>query len=67
MFKKCGYQVVRRCIPFEKHGAILTKYHSSPYGGHFVLEKSLKTIALNTYCTSLITFKGIFINLVFIR
>ena len=35
LFKRCANQVIRRCVPQEKYEEILSKCHSSPYGGHF--------------------------------
>ena len=35
LFKRCLDQVMRRCIPQEEQLKILSKCHSSPYGGHF--------------------------------
>ena len=35
LFKKSADKVVRKYIPYEEQGAILTKCHSSPCGGHF--------------------------------
>ena len=34
-FKRCSYQVMRRCVPQEEQLEILSKCHSSPYGGQF--------------------------------
>ena len=35
LFKRCPYQVMRRCVPQEEQLEMLFKCHSSPYGGHF--------------------------------
>ena len=35
LFKRCPNQVIRRCVPQEEQLEILSKCHSSPYGGHF--------------------------------
>ena len=34
-FKRCKSQLIRRCVPQEEYDEILTKRHSSHYGGHF--------------------------------
>ena len=40
LFKRCANQVIRRCVPREKYDEMLTKCHSSPYGGQFGGEKT---------------------------
>ena len=40
LFKRCPYQVLRRCVPQEEQFEILSKCHSSPYGGHFRSKKT---------------------------
>ena len=39
LFKRCPDQVMRRCVPQEEQLEILSKCHSSPYGGHFGSQK----------------------------
>ena len=39
LFKRCTDQVMRRCVPQEEQLEILSKCHSSPYGGHFGSQK----------------------------
>ena len=40
LFKRCLDQVMRRCVPHEEQLEILSKCHSSPYGGHFGSQKT---------------------------
>ena len=40
LFKRCSDLVTRRCVPQEEQHAILSKCHSSPYGGHFGTQKT---------------------------
>ena len=35
LIKRCSDQLIRRCVPQEEQQEILSKCHSSPYGGHF--------------------------------
>ena len=35
LFKRYLDQVIRRCVPKEDQHEIISKCHSSPYGGHF--------------------------------
>ncbi|KAK8947387.1 hypothetical protein KSP39_PZI006995 [Platanthera zijinensis] len=54
LFKICVDQVIRRCIPeIEVHG-ILEKCHTSPYGGHFMGERTaLKVLEVGFYWPTL--------------
>ena len=44
LFRRCANQVVRRCVPEDEYGAILTHCHSSPYGGNFVATKTSQKV-----------------------
>ena len=35
LYKHCADQVIRRCVPEEEMGSILSHYHTLPCGGHF--------------------------------
>ncbi|XP_057784799.1 uncharacterized protein LOC131002326 [Salvia miltiorrhiza] len=35
LYRRCADMVIRRCVPEEEWGPILTQCHSSPSGGHF--------------------------------
>ena len=35
LYKHCVDQVIRRCVPEEETGSILSHCHTLPYGGHF--------------------------------
>ena len=32
--------ITRRCVPKTKQGGIIDKCHASPYGGHFVRDRT---------------------------
>ena len=34
LFRRCAYQVIRRCVPEVEYDDILAHYHFSPYGSH---------------------------------
>ena len=35
LFKQCGDDIMKRCIPDSEIPTILEQCHASPYGGHF--------------------------------
>ena len=35
LYKHCGDRVIRRCVPEEEMGRILSHFHTLPCGGHF--------------------------------
>ena len=54
LFKRCPDQVMRRCVPQEEQLEILSKCHSSPYGGHFGSQKTAqKVLQSRFFCPSL--------------
>ena len=54
LFKVCNDQLVRRCVPDWEQQAILAKCHESPYGGHFVGQKTAcKVLQCGFYWPSL--------------
>ena len=44
LFKRCPYQVMSRCVPQKEQPEILSKCHSSPYGGHFGSQKTAQKV-----------------------
>ena len=36
--------IIRRCVPETEQGGITEKYHASPYGGHFVGDRTTQKI-----------------------
>ena len=44
LFKRCAGQVIRICVSIEEYDEILTKCHSSPYGGHFSGERTAQKV-----------------------
>ena len=44
IFKRSRDQLMRRCVPQEEQHEILTKCHSSPYGGHFGSQKTTQKV-----------------------
>ena len=44
MFRRGADQVIRRCLPKDVQGGIIDKCHASPYGGHFVGERTAHKI-----------------------
>ena len=44
LFKRCKDQVMRRCVPQEEQLEILSKCHSSLYGGHFGSQKTTRKV-----------------------
>jgi len=44
LFKRCNDGLVRRCLPEEEIGNILEHCHSSDYGGHFIVDKTVGKI-----------------------
>ncbi|KAK8956680.1 hypothetical protein KSP39_PZI001268 [Platanthera zijinensis] len=54
LFKICVDQVIRRCIPEIEVHSILEKCHTSPYGGHFMGERTaLKVLEVGFYWPTL--------------
>ena len=44
MFKKGAYLIIRRCVSEGEQNKILKECHASPYGGHFVGDKTTHKI-----------------------
>ena len=40
LFKRGADMIIRRCVPESEQGKILYECHASPYGGHFVGDKT---------------------------
>ena len=39
LFRRGTYQIIRRCVAETEQAKIVDKCHSSPYGGHFAVDK----------------------------
>ena len=39
LFRRRAYQIIR-CVPEDEQGEIIDKCHASPYGGHFVGDRT---------------------------
>ena len=44
LFKRGADMIIRRCVPKSEQGKILQECHVSPYGGHFVGDKTAHKI-----------------------
>ena len=44
MFRIGTNKIIRRCVPEAEQAEILDKCHASPYGGHFVEDKTNQKI-----------------------
>ena len=44
LFKRGADMVIKRCVPESEQGNILQECHASPYGGHFVGDKTAQKI-----------------------
>ena len=44
LFKRCYDLVTRRCVPQQEQHEILSKCHSSPYGGHFGSQRTTQKV-----------------------
>ena len=53
LFKICVDQVVRRCVPKEEYHEILSKCHSSPYGGHFRGQRAAQKVLQSGFFSGL--------------
>ena len=42
--------IIRRCVPKIEQGGIMEKCHASPYGGHFVGDKTTQKILQSGFC-----------------
>ena len=49
LFRRGAYQIIKRCVPEDKQGGIIDKCHASPYGGHFVGERTVQKILLSGF------------------
>ena len=46
LFRRGAFQIIRRCVPEAEQAGILDKFHASPYGGHFVGDRTTQEILL---------------------
>ena len=54
LFRKGADIIIRRCVLETKQGEIIDKFHASPYGGHFVGDKTThKILQLGFYWPTL--------------
>ena len=44
LFKRGADMIIRRCVPENEQGKILNECHASPYGGHFLGERTAHKI-----------------------
>ena len=44
LFKRGADMIIRRCVPENEQGKIMDECHASPYGGHFLGEKTAHKI-----------------------
>ena len=44
LYKLCSDGLIRRCVPVEEVLSILFHCHSSPYGGHFGISKTIAKV-----------------------
>ena len=44
LFRRGEDKIIRRCVPENEHNKILDKCHASPYGGHFVKDRTTQKI-----------------------
>ena len=44
LFRRGADMIIRRCVPEREQGIILYEYHASPYGGHFLGDKTAHKI-----------------------
>ena len=40
LFRRGAHQIIGRCVPEYVQGGIIDKCHASPYGGHFVGDRT---------------------------
>ena len=40
LYRRGAYMIIRKCVLETKQGGIMEKCHASPYGGHFVGDKT---------------------------
>ena len=40
LFRRGADMIIRRCVPGIEQGGIMEKCHTSPYGGHFVRDRT---------------------------
>ena len=40
MFRRGADQIIKRCVLMNEQAEILDKCHASPYGGHFVGDRT---------------------------
>ena len=54
LFKYYADQIIRKCVPAEEQGGILSHCHESTCGGHFASQKTaMKVLQSGFYCPSL--------------
>ena len=54
LFRRGTYMLIRRCVPKIEQGGIMEKCHASPYGGHFVGDRTTqKILQSGFYCPTL--------------
>ena len=44
LFKRGVDQIIRICVPEDEQGGIIDKCHASPYGGHFIEDRTTQKI-----------------------
>ena len=44
LFKRGADMIIKRYVPESEQGRILYEFHASPYGGHFVGDKTVHKI-----------------------
>ena len=44
LYRRRAYMIIRKCVPEIEQGGIMEKCHASPYGGHFVGDKTAQEI-----------------------
>ena len=40
LYRREADMIIRRCVPKTEQGGIIEKCHASPYGGHFIGDKT---------------------------
>ena len=49
VYKHCADQVIRRCVPEEEMGSILSHYHTLPCGGHFKGQRTAAKVLQSSF------------------
>ena len=53
LFRRGADLIIRKCVPKTKQGKILDEFHASPYGGHFVGDRTTHILKSGFYWSTL--------------